>query len=388
MSGQKINSLLGPEYSYVDLLNEKTVEIAKEAQANPVWMPLRPSAAGDCSRSLAFSWNEYLGNAKYPKEVEAPESLRLLNFGHSVEYHVLDQFQKAFSKTSFKIKHKQQQVLFFKLSTGEYVQGSIDAAFISPEHKCLIDVKSKKDKFSSWMKTSWDETDLELAENPHVVPFGKTGYWIENLPEFLSDLNDPFWLMNFIQLNLYFFDEGNFLRNLGIDHAALIYLNKNDSRMREVRFKPSQDVYEYIKEKYLTIDKVIQETKDPMQIEADYALGSIKCAFCPHNKRCWGEDTDPLRAYFKTMPEKFWSKRIENVLEPLQSELIALHEEYKTSNSHMDKAAKLEHELIATLNKAKVKKIKFDNQHVYQVQSLKTGGIKNGPRLVLRRTKD
>jgi hypothetical protein len=377
--------VLGPQVGYVELLDHHTKLNMEKEKTDPKkkFAPLRPSSAGECTRALAFAQNEFLGNAEYEKENKSPETQRLLNLGHSVEWHVLRQFEDAFKDTDIKFRYKQQVVRFFKLPDGTYVEGSIDAVIVSPKFKCLIDVKSKKDKFSISHKTHWDEVTYSLKTNPHVVEFGVDSYYVDDLEAFLNDLNDPFWAMNFYQLNMYFFDEGDFLQGAGVDHAALIYYGKNDSRMREIRFKPSKAVYERVKAKFLLVAQYINEKRNPLEAPRDFALGSIKCAFCNFSKECWGQDVEALKEYFKTFPKKKWPTDLEKV--PAVAELF---KEYIDLEAQSPVLLTLEQEIVSILLSHKVNKIRVDKDHVYQIQHLKTGGPKNGPRIVLRRSKD
>jgi len=281
---------LGPKAGYIEILNHFTQEqLVEELEDPKKWMPLRPSAAGKCTRELAHELMEYRGLAKYEKKPKDNESHRLLNLGHSIEWHAIKQFKDAFKRAGIDIKYQQQSLSFFKLPDAEIIEGRIDGTFMSKTHGALIDIKSKKDKFSAWVKTDWLYTDEKLRENKYVTEFGEHSFYIDDLAGFLKGLKDPFWASNFYQLNLYFFDEHRFLRERGIDHAALIYYNKNDSRMREIRFRPSEEVFKEIKDKFLSVHEAVDVHKDPTKVQKDYMLGSIKCAFCPFSKQGWSE---------------------------------------------------------------------------------------------------
>ena len=127
------------------------------------------------------------------------------------------------------------------------IEGSVDSCFWSDKYKGIIDYKTKKDKFDKAFKTNWDATDELLSKIAHK--FSETGYYVDNLPKFLDALHfDPYLAANFKQLNGYACTK--FLQDRGIDHGCIIQYNKNDSRKREIRFRPSMEVFEQVKQKF------------------------------------------------------------------------------------------------------------------------------------------
>jgi hypothetical protein len=383
--------VLGPQAGYVEILNHYTQEAINEYEAAPSkYNPLRPSSAGKCERELGYEFMEFRGLAKYPSEPKSPETHRLLNFGHPIETHVIWQFQDAFKRMPkpIQIKYKQHTLSFFKLADGTRVEGNIDMTFISEKHGALVDVKSKKDKFSAFYKTSWDEMTAQMSAMKSVHKFGEDAYWVEDLAEFIKELDDPFFAANFYQLNLYFWDEHSFIREKGIDHAAILQYNKNDSRMREIRFKPCETIYQETKDKFLRVQEVVDRDKSPDALKKDYVLGSSKCGFCKFRGKCW-ESTDEavLKEHFKTWPKKFWPKDIDRLEAGTASQLKGLFKEYLETATQADKAAKLEESIIKLLDAAQVRKIKLSEDAIYEVKHLKTGGVGGGPRAVLRRSK-
>lgn len=386
------NKILGPKQGYVEILNHFTQEKANEqAQSPRVYNPLRPSSAGKCIRELAHEWAEFKGYAKYESEVITPDTSRLLKLGSPIEKHVIWEFKDAFTQAGgdIQIRYPQQTLSFFRLADGTMVEGQCDLVILSKSQKfggCLGDVKSKKDKFSAFYKTSWDELSGKLAEMETVEKFGEESFWVEDLPKFLKELDDYYFAMNFYQLNMYFFDDHKFLRERGVDHAAIFQYNKNDSRLREIRFKPSQEAYDYVKNKYNFIQQTVDKDKSPDNIPCEYVLGSVACAFCRFRGRCWPED-DSMKAYFKTLPAKQWPKDLDRLPVSDQSELQQLFEQYESISDVPDKLEKAEREIAGIMAKLKVYKIKLPNGNIYQTKRLKSGGVGGGERLVLRRSK-
>ena len=385
MPDQKV---LGPAAGYIEMLDHFTNDRLKEAAEKPSsYNPLRPSSAGKCTRELGYELMEFRGKAKYPRELKNPATDRLLKLGHSIEYHLLRQFEDAFRRADkdIRIKYKQQVLSFFKLPNGDRIEGSIDATFISPRWGVVIDVKSKKDKFSRAFKTHWEETAEKLAENEFVSKFGAECFYVENLKGFLANLRDPFWAMNFYQLNFYFFDEHSFLRNRGVDHAALIYYCKNDSRVREIRFKPCEDTYNQTKDKFIKVSNLVDADKVE-ELEKDFTLGSIKCAFCPFSKKCWGSK-DSLQAYFDTFPNKRWPKKTSSFRSKESLQLETHYDILKKADKTARDRDEAEKAIIKIMDEGKIKKIRFEDGSIYELKSFKTGGVGGGPRMALRKGK-
>lgn len=298
--------LLGPEVGYVDLLDYETREHTKNSDGfNKT--PLRPSASGNCTRELFYALNEFHGKAKYQKKEQSAETTRVFGLGHSVEYHIVKEFESKLKMVE--VRYKQQVLSFGKLEAptdkrlSQLLEGSIDACFIHPEWKCVVDFKSKKDKWSTGYKSQWDEMSAKLASMASVSRVTEKAYWVESLSEFLAELRDPFFEANFLQLNLY--ANSDFIKERGINHGAIIQYNKNDSRLREIRFKPCPKLYQKVKKKFETVLMAVEKADETLASK-DHVLGSIKCAFCPFSQTCWGEDT--LKAWFGTFPKKQWPK--------------------------------------------------------------------------------
>jgi hypothetical protein len=367
----------GPPIGYVDILDGHTLEkTEKEASGPRTYSPLRPSAAGQCSRELAYGFMEYRGKAKYPKELKMPDTERLLKLGHSIEWNIVKQFEEI---ELFRTKYRQQVVSFFKITPEEWCEGSIDFVFWSEKWKCVGDIKSKKDKFSSWTASQWDETTEMLRGMATVKTITDKAFWIEDLSAFLSELRDPFLAANFYQLNMY--AQSDFLVERGIDHAVVIQYNKNDSRLREIRFRPSRAVYEQTKSKFLAVQNAVDEHSDPERVPKDYGLGSFKCAYCDFKKECWGEE-DALKALYATWPKKEWPKDT-GYMGADGQQLEQLFAEYVAAEKSALVQEAIEEEITKILESRKINKVKTADGKTYELKFLKSPK----PHFAIRRCK-
>jgi hypothetical protein len=375
-----IKGLLGPDVGYIDILDHNTTKhLEKEAAGEgKKYTPIRPSASGKCTRELFYELMEFHGKAKYAKELKTPATHRLLNLGHSIESHILRQFELI--SEFFDIKYRQQVLSFAYLESkqdpkmSQWLEGSLDLVFWSDKYKCVADIKSKKDKWSAGYKSQWDETSDKLARMGSVQVISDQAYWVEDLEAFLLELNDPFFASNFLQLNLY--ANSSFLKERGVDHGAIIQYNKADSRLREVRFKPSRKLYEQTVGKFqnaLDAAAVGDAAKAPQ----DYMLGSIKCAFCSYKKECWNDDA--LKAWFKTFPPKKWPTDT-GKLGQAGRDIEALFRHYSQLSGAESQKQIVEREILKLLKDNNVGKLRLESGEVYEVRDLKTG-------IVLRRSK-
>src|SRR5688500_8253847 len=88
-------SILGPPIGYVDMLDASLVAKSKGEAEKPFdKMPLRPSAAGTCSRRLALELNDFKNGIRTQAEVKDPNVMRLLDLGNSVEWHMIKLFKQ------------------------------------------------------------------------------------------------------------------------------------------------------------------------------------------------------------------------------------------------------------------------------------------------------
>lgn len=356
----------------MDILNHQTEEKIKADLAKPpTYNPIRPSAAGSCTRELAFKCMEFTGKAKYEKEPYTPETHRIFSLGHSVEWNIIKQFEELTGEF-FKVQYKQQSLSFIKYPSitdetiDAWLEGSMDLAFFSDKWKCVADIKSKKDKYSAYFKTNWDETTAKLNEMSSVETLSESAFWVSDLKAFLAELNDPFFAANFLQLNLY--ANSKFLQDRGVDHACIIQYNKNDSRLREVRFKPCPELYQAVLDKFLTAVDAAR-LGAPEKAPKDYMLGSIKCAFCDYKNQCWDENA--LKAYFETFPAKHWPKDTSK-LGATGKKLEKAYVRYKQGAAEVVEAEQAEAEIIKLLLDQGVTKVRFEDEYIYEVKQYKS----------------
>jgi hypothetical protein len=374
----EIQGLLGPAVGYVDLLDEHlNAKQAKEQEGPSRYHPLRPSASGFCARALAYSLNEFRGKAKYKQEVRAPSVQRLLNFGSSIEFHVLRMFQDI---EYFSVKYKQQSLSFFRLNENEMIEGSIDFVFYIPGHKCIGDVKSKGDKYSSYRDSKWDEELEKLSRMKTVAKISDQAFWVDDLPSFLNELNDPFFADNFVQLNMY--ANNSFIQERGIDHAVIMRYNKNNSKMMEVRFRPSRKIADYVETKFKAIAQAVDVGSGPEEVEREYHLGTMRCAFCRFNSECYPHE-NAKKEYFASWPAKDWPKDTNRMDGDLAKALEAEYSSLKSAESAAEDVSAIESKLILALDKAQIRKVRFEDGCVYELKHLKSPR----PHLELRRSK-
>lgn len=381
-----MTNIPGPKYGLneiIDALTQQSIESRSENKYNPI----RPSGAGKCERELGHEFMEYRGHAKYQKEQNSSSVHRLLNLGHHVERHVIDEVYQAIkhAKTKIDIKYKQQALSFFKLPDGNFLEGNMDLAIESDGWKIAVDVKSKGDKYSQFYKSSWDEFCEKLVKTGFVTKFGDDALFITDLEKFINTQADVWFNNNLYQLNFYLGSE--FLKERGYTLGAIIQYNKNDSRMREVRFEFSQAIFDRVKDKFVKVVSEVDTNKSVEGLNKDYVLGSSKCGFCPFRKQCYPED-DALKTYFKSLPPKQWAKDLDRLPSDVQQPLRELFEQYETSAATAGMLEKIEEKIVGVLEKAKVYKIRLDNSRVYRIKRLKSGGPGGGERYVLRRDKE
>lgn len=374
------SKILGPQQGYVEMLDAATLEAFKKESAGPrKFYPLRPSSSGKCTRELAYELAEYHGLGKYGVEERKPSVSRLLNLGHHIETHLIREFQNHLQ--GYELKYKQQTVTFFPVVAKNHpemsriVEGSLDTCLWSPTTRGVADFKSKGDKFSAYYGSKWDETAEQLSNMRTVEMVSETFFWVEDLPAFLKELRDPFFEMNFVQLNGY--ANSDFLKARGVDHCSILQSNKNDSRLREIRFKPSAEVFEQTRKKFqAALDAV--DAGDPEKAPKDYVLGSLKCRFCPFAATCWPKN-DAKKAFYNTLPSKQWPKDTQR-MGAAGDEIESLFEQYTDMTANGKKAEAFERDILKQMMDKGVSKIRLANGDVYMAKELKDS-------IVLRRTK-
>jgi hypothetical protein len=369
-------NILGPSVGYTDLLDHCiTTHLQAERQgvlnSGPIkYHPLRPSSAGQCSRLLALNLMEYRGKKTYPdKPIIEPHVYRLFDLGHAIERETLRHFQlvKVISQ-----KYKQQVLTFFELASPdgvrkELMEGSCDFVFISKDHRGIGDCKSKKDGFSVAYKTKWDDELAKFSEMESLVKISDSAFYADDLPAFIAELQGDYLVDNLLQLNLYAMNP--FMTERGIDHAFLYRLNKNDSRHMEIRFRPSQEVANYVEKKFKTISEAV-DADQAEGMSCEFPLGSFRHAYCDCHKMLPYSETDPVRSYWKSLPPKVWPKDTNQISEG--GALEEHYEVYKEADKASKKKATAEQEIIQIATSNKISKIRFKDGSIYSVKFLKT----------------
>lgn len=360
----------GPAKGYTDLIDEALLAKAA-APSDRKFFPLRPSAAGYCSRRLAFDLMQYRGHATYEKEVRKPETLRLLDLGSPIEWHSIRNFELIGSQKiePVSVRYKQNTVTLFRLEPtelglpAELIEGSLDLAVVATDSGGIGDVKSKKEKFSAAYKSDWDEALEEFSQMKTLHQISDTSFYAADLPAFLEELNDPFFADNFYQVNTYLCTE--WAKERGFDHGFIYRYNKNTSRHLEIRFAPSPEMFKAVQDKFNKVNQAVAK-KDPESIRCDYVMGSARCAFCPYKDKCWGGDA--LQAFFNNFPKKRWPTKLGDV--EGGDELIEMFEKYEAALEAADQGKKIEQEIIKKLVAANISKVRLPNNHIYEVKKL------------------
>lgn len=368
------NKILGPDISIIDILDHTLMEKQKADEENlkkgiSKYYPLRPSSSGNCERELAFKLLEHSGQAYYEKELMDPNTVRLLGLGASVEYSIISFLKQV---DVWQVKYQQQSLAFFNIeSTNDkikyFIEGSIDLCLIfnNGEHKMMLDVKSKKDKFSSTRKSQWDENNEKYDAMKTLTKIGDGAYYADDLDAFLEELNDDFFMANFAQLNLYL--NSSFAKERGIDIGAILQYSKNDSRLREIRFRPSEKLYKQVEEKFRNA-AAAATAGDAALARESFLPGSMKCSFCSYAKVC-RPGVDTKKAFFETLPNKYFPKNF-NKIEDEQLKAYLL--EYDAIYGAEKQKAELEQKIAKRMLDSKTYKVKLENGNVYEVKTFKT----------------
>lgn len=358
-----MGKLLGPDAGYIDLLDKQLEKQAAIEHAGRK-MPLRPSSAGSCSRSLGYELAAYRGLITSEPEERSGDVHRLLNLGHFIEDHLIKQLEMV---PGLSVRYKQQVVSFFQLTDGQWIEGSIDLVLWSDTFKAVADVKSKKQKFSSYNHSDWDNWNEALECMESVDRVNERVFWINDLQAFLLELRDSSLASNFYQLNMY--ANSQFIKERGIDHGVVLQYGKNDSQLRELRFRPSKSVYEQVKAKYLAVDKAVTDgTYTQLPCETSHASG--RCFKC---EALGLTDVSVIQERMNS-----WSDLNEAAIAPRDIE--KLFARYSAAVLHSVKAAAIEGQITAMLEREKLRKVKLQNGQVWELKALAKG-------LVIRRAK-
>lgn len=359
----------GPDVGFPDLIDheitlKQQIDIEKRLTGKIKYHPLRPSAAGHCSRKLALELEEYRGIAFHKKPILQPNIIRLFDLGHRVESSVINNLLMI---GGFEVRYRQQVVSLFNLPSGDLIEGSIDLVLWSDMYKCIADVKSKKDKWSAGFKSGWDELLAKFSKFDSLEKITDCAFYADDLQALIDELDGDFMTDNLLQLNLYANSE--FIRQRGIDVATLIYYNKNDSRLFELRFNPSQEVFNETKRKFEAVDKAVTERKVDT-LYCDFPLGTLRHSVCDCHKIKSYLTDDPSRLYFDTLPPKSWPREVSRLKSG--KKLSGLYNTFVQAKKDSQKAEKAEQAIIEVMQSERIQKVKFEDGTAYEAKFLKT----------------
>jgi CRISPR/Cas system-associated exonuclease Cas4 (RecB family) len=364
--------MIGPPKSYISLIDEQLAAAYAAEVAGPVPYPLRPSAAGECARKLAYELAAHVGLSPRETEDRKPSVSRLLRLGTPIEDHVISYLK---SIPGFTVRFQQQLVEFFTLESGRIIEGSTDVVMWSDTDRCLADVKSVGDRFDASYASKWERTLRDLASMKSAVQFDTDAFYVDDVEAFLKETTDDTLKKNVWQINGYACTP--FMQKRGINHASILRYCKNNSRMMEVRFRPSLALFRKTQERFQAIETAVLRDSDPTKVPKEAVLGSMACAYCPYQKRCW--PTATKRDHFAGLPARRWAARTSELEKA--AEVEALFSAYESAAASAAEQKKLEQELLLLLDAHSVNKVKLANGNVYETKQLKD-------ELVLRKSKE
>jgi hypothetical protein len=244
--------------------------------------PIRPSSAGKCARELYFELMQYAGKAQYDTEPMTATQDLLFGLGHHIESQLISKIRMHFKAAE--VKYTQQSLHFANIEAvndkrlSQMLEGSLDLCLFSDTFKCVADVKSKGDNWDfKARRTKWDVTSFKLRSMKTVEIISDIAFWVPELEPFLEELDDPFFEANFIQLNMY--ANSDFLKERGVDHAAIFQYQKNKSLLREVRFAPSAALFDKTIKKMQNIVRAVDENNIDLA-PREYTPESFKSRYC------------------------------------------------------------------------------------------------------------
>lgn len=348
------------------MLNQQDADIAA---GKTFGFPLRPSAAGKCARALAYELNEHEGHAKYPPDYKNPNVMRLLDLGHAVEKHLIHIMRKT---GLMDIKYSQQVVTLCRLPNGRLIEGSMDlVVFAANGMKIISDCKTKGSKWSAGYASSWADDEAKYERMDTLTKLGPGSYLAEDLEMFLAECNDSTISSNCLQLNAYARTE--FILERGIEYASIIQYAKNDSMLREIRFKTSQKLAEDVNQKFITVANAIYSGAGPEAVDRTEVLGSMACAFCRFKESCWPE-VDTKKEFFKGLPEKYWATGTDYLGER-GDQLEAVFADYVKAKKEQKAIDTLEEKMLRLMLPSEgrqVKKVKFKDGTILEAKFLKS----------------
>lgn len=267
-----------PETGYVNLLDQAMSERMKANQKLES-SPIRPSSASDCPQKIARKLTEYYKKADYGCAPLSPTVTMLLDHGTDIEQQLILQFKQ----NGFEVLFQQQRLIFPKIESkvdaefSQEVTGSIDFILKHGDSTCVVDVKSV-----GGTKWTWDAKTKKYLGMKSVKALSENAFWIEDVDMFLDELNDPFLTVNIAQLNYY--SNSEFIKALGINHAVIIQYAKVDSRMRELRFKPSEKLFEKSNQGFR--EAIDAAATGKPESAPRFSRESVMCRYCRYNHIC------------------------------------------------------------------------------------------------------
>ena len=379
-----MNNLLGPDVGITDLIQHHMVEKAEAEEllvkgGRSTRQPFRPSSAGECERALAYKAQEYNGDAYYDKPAPEAHVQLIFALGHAIEAMLI----KIFSEVEFfETKYLQQVLTFFSIAPSDdkgtaeqlslLIEGSNDGCFVGRigEFKGVFDIKSKATGVGTYKRTKWAEYDDKFNKMNSIKAISPTSYWIDDPEAFIKEVNDPHLAMNIWQLNLYCLSD--FMKQRGFNFGSLIYLSKDNCAMRELRFRPSQSLYDKVQVRFQSAYDAAFVNK-PHLAKQEFLLGSTKCAYCPYVKPCWGTSPEQaLQESFKSLPKKTWPVNLDRTDATMANILKDYHKLADVEVSRDNRAKELMEYM--TTNKIDKVQVSADDGEkiVYELKRYKT----------------
>jgi len=340
----------------------------KRLDGKPGRFPLSPSQFGACGRKLAIDLSEYCGIKIYPNEPFDPRTKRRFTRGYDIEYSLLRQMRRYVPISQV---CKQQLMPMAITPDGKHIiGGSIDVLF-DDEQAMITDIKSKGTFWSNIYTDKFKEDMEEIAAHPLAEMFGENAIFITDIWEFYHQYpKDNFISRYFKQLNSYGcspfakeFVSNHHPGRKGIQVVSLLFENKNNHMMSEVRWVPDDRLYDEAIDNMQDIYKhVVIDKKPAEEYPADFSFGSLNCKLCSRNKVCYGDAKHPWNG-----PKRKWPRDINRIKGGKAIDGIYLR--LKQELTHSLEADKLEAELITALQNAKERKVKFSDGHHYTTSS-------------------
>lgn len=376
MSDKSNNEVIPGPPPLVDLLElgiEEEIKKDEEGrkQGKIKRFPLSPSKFGQCARLTAIELAEFEKLGIWPLELLDPRAVRRFSRGYDIEYSLLKQYKKY---VPIDQAFGQQYLTMDKTPDDKYViGGSLDTMFLT-EEPMIVDIKSKATFYSSAHSDSFEEMFSNIADMPGVKTFGNRALYIEDIDSFYATFTkDDFTSRYFLQLNAYGACDWavDFKSNLypnvcGVKVVALLFENKNNHIMGEIRWKPSRTLYEYAIQKMKDIYQwVVIDKKDPAQYEPEFTLGSTACRLCPRKAVCWADTRHPYNG-----PKKEWPTDTHALQNKIKLE--EAYNKYKTLIPAVNQSENCSQDLINQIHLSGKRKVRFSDGKVYEIKELKT----------------